>query len=830
MATTTIKFKRTSVPGRAPSLSDLTLGEMAINTNSGKLYTKIDDGTTVKITEVGAGIVYTAGTGISISTNNVISSQVVAAGPATSIQTSNGSGGLTAIAVGADGQVLTTVGTTPTWRTPTPSVTSVNTSGGTTGMTFTGGPITSSGTMVMSGTLAIANGGTGQTTAANAINALLPSQSAGTNGQVLTSNGTTASWAATNAGTVTSVAVAGGTTGMTFSGGPVTTSGTMTMGGVLAIANGGSGATTTAGFQAAALPAQTGNSGRYLTTNGTAASWAVVPTGTVTSVAGSGGTTGLTLTGGPITSSGTLTLGGTLAIANGGSGATTSAGFQAAALPAQTGNSGKVLSTNGTAASWIDAATGSVSSVDASGGTTGLTFTGGPITSSGTLTLSGTLAIANGGTGQTTAANAINALLPSQASQSGRFLTTNGTVASWAVAPAGTVTSVAASGGTTGLSFTGSPITTSGTVTLSGTLAITNGGTGQTTLAGFQAAALPTQTGNSGKVLTTDGTVASWTTAAATGVTSVAASGGTTGLTFTGSPITSTGTLTLDGTLAIANGGTGQTTLAGFQAAALPTQTGNSGRYLTTNGTVASWATVTSGTVTSVGVSGGTTGLTTTGGPVTGSGTITLAGTLAIANGGTGQTTAANAINALLPTQTSQTGRYLTTNGTVASWADVPTGTPGGATTQVQFNSSGSFAGDAGLTYTVGSSTLAATNINSSGTSTLGSVDTNSRTTGNVTDVAGSTINTSVGNYFRKTATGALTWTFTNPPAAGRAHIFALTLTNGGLGTQTWPSTVRWPNGAAPVLSSAATDLLLFETDNGGTIWRGAALIGYATT
>ncbi len=46
---------------------------------------------------------------------------------------------------------------------------------------------------------------------------------------------------------------------------------------------------------------------------------------------------------------------------------------------------------------------GSVTSVDASGGTTGLTFTGGPVTSSGTLTLAGTLAIANGGTGLTTA-------------------------------------------------------------------------------------------------------------------------------------------------------------------------------------------------------------------------------------------------------------------------------------------------------------------------------------------------------------------------------------------------------------------------------------------
>ena len=50
----------------------------------------------------------------------------------------------------------------------------------------------------------------------------------------------------------------------------------------------------------------------------------------------------------------------------------------------------------------------------------------------------------------------------------------------------GTVTSVAASGGTTGLTFSGSPITTSGTFTLGGTLGVGNGGTGQTSYADGQ--------------------------------------------------------------------------------------------------------------------------------------------------------------------------------------------------------------------------------------------------------------------------------------------------------------------------------------------------------
>jgi hypothetical protein len=49
--------------------------------------------------------------------------------------------------------------------------------------------------------------------------------------------------------------------------------------------------------------------------------------------------------------------------------------------------------------------------------------------------------------------------------------------------------------------------------------------------------------------------------------------------------------------------------------------------------------------------------------------TLNLTNPLSISNGGTGQTTAANAINALLPSQSTNSGRYLTTNGTSPSWA-----------------------------------------------------------------------------------------------------------------------------------------------------------------
>lgn len=89
---------------------------------------------------------------------------------------------------------------------------------------------------------------------------------------------------------------------------------------------------------------------------------------------------------------------------------------------------------------------GTVTSIDVSGGTTGLTTSGGPITTSGVITLAGTLGIANGGTGQSTADGALNALLPSQTSNSGKYLTTNGLITSWATLNTGTVTSVSATG------------------------------------------------------------------------------------------------------------------------------------------------------------------------------------------------------------------------------------------------------------------------------------------------------------------------------------------------------------------------------------------------
>lgn len=146
----------------------------------------------------------------------------------------------------------------------------------------------------------------------------------------------------------------------------------------------------------------------------------------------------------------------------------------------------------------------------------------------------GTLPIANGGTGATSASAALTALGAYPASNPNGYTSNTGTV-----------TSVNLTAGT-GVSVSGGPITASGAITITNTapdqvVALTGAGT--TVVTGTYPNFTITSTDSAG------GTV-----------TSVAASGGTTGLSFTGSPITTSGTITLGGTLGVANGGTGAST------------------------------------------------------------------------------------------------------------------------------------------------------------------------------------------------------------------------------------------------------------------------------
>lgn len=155
-----------------------------------------------------------------------------------------------------------------------------------------------------------------------------------------------------------------------------------------------------------------------------------------------------------------MTLANPLPITSGGTGqATANAAFNALA-PSQAAASGKYLKSDGTDASW--------DALDIS-----------------TADITGTLPIANGGSGQTTANAALNAFLPSQAAASGKYLKSNGTDTAWDQ-----------------IDISSADVT--------GTLPITSGGTGQTTANAALNALLPDQTGNSGKVLSTDATDTSW--------------------------------------------------------------------------------------------------------------------------------------------------------------------------------------------------------------------------------------------------------------------------------------------------------------------------------
>ena len=180
-----------------PVNTNLVNGELAINITDGKLYYK-DNGGTVRLlaskdTTAGAvtsisiassnglagtssggttptltlsttitGILKGNGTAISAATSGT---DYAPATSGTSILYGNGSGGFSNVTIGSGvsfaGGTLSATGTGGT-------VTSVDVSGGTTGLTTSGGPVTSSGTITLAGTLAVANGGTGATTISGA--------------------------------------------------------------------------------------------------------------------------------------------------------------------------------------------------------------------------------------------------------------------------------------------------------------------------------------------------------------------------------------------------------------------------------------------------------------------------------------------------------------------------------------------------------------------------------------------------------------------------------------------------------------------------------------
>ena len=319
------------------------------------------------------------------------------------------------------------------------------------------------------------------------------------------------------------------------------------------------------------------------------------------------------------------------------------------------------------------------------------------------LVSTGTLAYDQGGTGQTSYAagdivyaSAINTLSKLTVGTSGQVLKVTAGVPAWETDTAtGTVTSVALSAPAV-FTVSGSPVTATGTLALtySGTaLPEANGGTAQTTYttgdflyASGSNTLSKLAVGTTGQVLTVAAGLPSWATDTTTGtVTSVGLSAPAF-LTVGSSPVTSSGTLalTFSGTaIPAVNGGTAQTTYTTgdlLYASGANTLSklaiGTSAQVLTVTGGAPAWGSAGAGTVTSVDMSGGTTGLTTSGGPVTSSGTITLAGTLAAVNGGTAQTTYAtgdllyaSGANTLSKLAVGTTNQVLTVTSGAPAWA-----------------------------------------------------------------------------------------------------------------------------------------------------------------
>jgi len=223
---------------------------------------------------------------------------------------------------------------------------------------------------------------------------------------------------------------------------------------------------------------------------------------------------------------------------------------------------------------------GTLASARLSGSYTGITAVGTLVNLTVTNPITGSIGtatnLAGGSSGSVPYQSAAGTTALLAPGTNGQVLTLVSGLPAWVTAGSGsgTVTSVAGTGTVNGLTLTGT-VTTSGSLTLGGTLDLSSppaiGGTTAaagtfTTLRVNSTISLAGSTGTAGQVLTSNGASApTWASVGGTGtVTSVSGSGGTTGLTLTGGPITSSGTLTLGGTLIVANGGTGAATLTGY--------------------------------------------------------------------------------------------------------------------------------------------------------------------------------------------------------------------------------------------------------------------------
>ena len=263
---------------------------------------------------------------------------------------------------------------------------------------------------------------------------------------------------------------------------------------------------------------------------------------------------------------------------------------------------------------------------------------------------------------------------------------------------------------------------------------------------------------------------------------------------------------------------------AGSATYTLPSADGTNGQVLSTNGSgVLAWATAAASGVTTF--SAGTTGFT----PSTAtSGAVTLAGTLAATNGGTGQTSlssvtvgaatnvaggAANRIPVNTAAGTTSfivaptVSSFLQWNGSAFAWG-TSTATPAGSNTQVQYNNSGAFGASSSFTWNNSTGTVTATNFY--GTTVEGSTSVKAGSATISTPGGG---NLSVGlNCIPSGATGSLNTALASSGALGA-------LTNGSSNTAVG-------DGALDALTSASNNVAVGAGALGTASYSGSDNVG----